>query len=141
MAYFMSKKSWPILYSTLLYEMDQDFLDIQYITLYLGQEGKIFSLRSPHLPAGNQFHYIYFWRTQYVIVTEQKTAARKKTAAAKVAAAIREKKKAEKEKQVDDEEEAHTRKKGKEGKERPPRVGPQPKPGFLRQRQGDALNK
>ena len=39
------------------------------------------------------------------------------------------------------EEEPHTRKKGKEGKERPPRAAPQPKPGYLRQRQGDALNK
>ena len=30
--YCMSKKAWPILYSILVYEMDQDFLDIQYVS-------------------------------------------------------------------------------------------------------------
>ena len=29
----MSKKSWPILYSNLLYKMGQDFLDMQYWTV------------------------------------------------------------------------------------------------------------
>ena len=32
--YHMSKKFWPILYSKLLFEMDQDFLNIQYIILW-----------------------------------------------------------------------------------------------------------
>ena len=29
--YCMSKKAWPISYSNLLYKMDQNFLDIQYV--------------------------------------------------------------------------------------------------------------
>ena len=56
--YYMSKKSWPLLCSKILYKLGQEFLGMQYIQFWIYGRSKIWSLPGSGLRGGVGFHRI-----------------------------------------------------------------------------------